>query len=101
MCWEALDKSACALRAGKFLEDLSRIAAGLPPKIPNWVTEDMTEWHASVYGNLCRESLVVPKPIYITGAAGTGKTTKLLEMTALYAKQLISCSLPDELLAMA
>ncbi len=42
----------------------------------------------------------MPKPIYITGAAGTGKTTKLLERTASYAKELITAP-HHQLLAMA
>jgi hypothetical protein len=39
LCWEALDTPACALRAGNFLEDVARIAAGLLPKDSHWVTE--------------------------------------------------------------
>jgi superfamily I DNA/RNA helicase len=42
----------------------------------------------------------MPPPIYITGPAGTGKTTKLLERTAVYAQELVT--LPhQQLLAMA
>jgi hypothetical protein len=39
LCWEALDTPACALRAGNFLEDVARIAAGLLPKDSHWVRE--------------------------------------------------------------
>lgn len=39
LCWEALDTSACAVRAGNFLEDVARIAAGLPPNDSHWVSE--------------------------------------------------------------
>jgi hypothetical protein len=31
----------------------------------------------------------MPQPVYISGHAGTGKTTKLLELTAIYARQLL------------
>ena len=37
LSWEALETSACALRAGAFLEDVSRIAAELLPKDTLWV----------------------------------------------------------------
>jgi hypothetical protein len=39
LCWEALETSACTIRAGTFLEDVSRIAAELPPHNPQWETE--------------------------------------------------------------
>ena len=37
LCWEALDTPACAVRAGKFLEDVACIAVGSSPKDPQWV----------------------------------------------------------------
>jgi hypothetical protein len=42
LCWEALDTPACALRAGNFLEDVARIAAGLLPRDSHWVNESRT-----------------------------------------------------------
>jgi superfamily I DNA/RNA helicase len=42
----------------------------------------------------------MPAPIYITGPAGTGKTTKLLERTAVYARELLTHPY-QQLLAMA
>jgi putative ATP-dependent endonuclease of OLD family len=38
LCWEALDTPACAVRAGRFLEDISCIATGSSPKEPQWLT---------------------------------------------------------------
>jgi putative ATP-dependent endonuclease of the OLD family len=42
LCWEAAETSACALRAGKFLEDISRIAGGLSPKDTHWTVDNST-----------------------------------------------------------
>lgn len=42
----------------------------------------------------------MPAPVYITGTAGTGKTTKLLERTAVYARELLTHP-HHQLLAMA
>jgi hypothetical protein len=42
----------------------------------------------------------MPAPVYITGPAGTGKTTKLLERTAAYARELLTQP-HQQLLAMA
>ena len=38
LCWEALDNRSCECRHGNFLEDLASIAAGSPPKDPQWVS---------------------------------------------------------------
>jgi hypothetical protein len=36
LAWECADLPVSALRAGQFIEDLSRIAGGASPKMPMW-----------------------------------------------------------------
>ena len=36
LCWAAAEIPACAMRAGRFLEDVAHIASGVTPKDPNW-----------------------------------------------------------------
>jgi hypothetical protein len=39
LAWEVVDVRDCALRAGKFIEDIGRIAAGSARNDPNWTQE--------------------------------------------------------------
>jgi putative ATP-dependent endonuclease of OLD family len=36
LCWEAAEIPACAMRAGRFLEDVALIASGVTPNGPRW-----------------------------------------------------------------
>jgi superfamily I DNA/RNA helicase len=57
-------------------------------------------WREFIYGQTYFQGVNMPAPVYITGHAGTGKTTKLLDRTVEYSQALL-LQPNQQLLAMA